>query len=396
MTAGPAAVSDIVRMLLPSMSRSLAEQFNVFRVMHHGTHEKQLSNVFAWLLEPDASHELGDTFQKIVLEHVNAGLNSEWLLPASGYRVAQEVATPGDDGLPSPLGDDIADIVLSRTDGAVVIENFGTSDGHGHSYARYLALGTSGERPAAVVLLCQRRETQLLRDGWENAVVLSYGEVLSDLQAHVNRTPAWRRRHPDQDFFIRQMLEHFVEGPAAVNTEDTISFLTTMCETGESARYGHRPRDLASQEFADLVAEHARRQLEDSRKLLADVKGALRTYARAVLMEQVNARIGEGTIEQVVTRFVGKWEWCVELQRADASPTIFLEFGPTAVVEQERVPNPLDQPDYSKLFITHASLEGDGVKSIIQTEVSLAEILAGLSPEDLRLLDAVLAAAAES
>ncbi|GAB4097194.1 hypothetical protein GCM10028787_26690 [Brachybacterium horti] len=226
--------------------------------------------------------------------------------------------------------------------------------------------------------------------------MLTYGEVLSDLQAHVDRTPAWRRGHPDQDFFIRQMLEHFVEGPAAVNTEDTIAFLTTMCETGESARYGHRPRDLASQEFADLVAEHARRQLEDSRKLLADVKGALRSYARAVLMEQVNARIGEGPVERVVTRFVGKWEWCVELQRADPYSTINLAFGPTVVAEQEMVPDPVDLPDFSKLFITRAPVDGSGLTLITQTDVSLAEILAGLSPEDPRLRDAVLAVAAES
>ncbi len=58
--------------LVPSLSRSLAAQFNVFRVMRHGTHEKQFSNVFAWLLDADGTHELGDRVQRIFLELVNS------------------------------------------------------------------------------------------------------------------------------------------------------------------------------------------------------------------------------------------------------------------------------------------------------------------------------------
>ncbi len=60
--------------LVPSLSRSLAERFNVFRVMHHGTHEKQLSNVFAWLLRNDGTHGLGDAFQRLFVEQVNRDL----------------------------------------------------------------------------------------------------------------------------------------------------------------------------------------------------------------------------------------------------------------------------------------------------------------------------------
>ncbi len=55
---------DVVTALLPALSRSLAEEFNVFRVMHHGTHEKQLSNVFAWLLAAESTRHLGDAFQQ--------------------------------------------------------------------------------------------------------------------------------------------------------------------------------------------------------------------------------------------------------------------------------------------------------------------------------------------
>ncbi|APX34027.1 hypothetical protein BH708_16380 [Brachybacterium sp. P6-10-X1] len=126
------------------MSRSLAEQFNVFRVMHHGTHEKQLSNVFAWLLNSTASHELGDAFQRIFLERINDELPGGSRLPLSNYRVVQEVATEANEGISVEAAADIADIVLSRPDAAVVVENFGTSDGHGHDYQRYRLIAFEG------------------------------------------------------------------------------------------------------------------------------------------------------------------------------------------------------------------------------------------------------------
>ena len=44
-------LTDLTTALLPVLSRQSESQFNVFDVMHHGTHEKQLSNVFAWLLD---------------------------------------------------------------------------------------------------------------------------------------------------------------------------------------------------------------------------------------------------------------------------------------------------------------------------------------------------------
>ena len=383
-------MSDLVTALLPALSRSLAEQFNVFRVMHHGTHEKQLSNVFAWLLTPDATHELGDLVQRAFLARVNAAFPDATRLPPSGYRVAQEVNTTGGTEAAEEVGMDIADIVLSRPDASVVIENYATSDGHGHDYHRYLAHGGAGGRASAVVLLCHRRETHLQRGGWEKAAVVTYEEVLDDLQAHIARDPSWCRRYPDQLFFIRQMIQHFVKGPAAVDVEDQIAFIRTMCETRESARYGYRPRDRVAQEFSDLVAEHARRQFEDSFKTLATVKDRLRSFARTVLVEQVNGRIASGPIEKVLTRFVGQWEWCVELQRADPQPSIFLEFGPTAVVENDRVPDPVDEPDFSQVFATLQDVETASIARIVQTDVSLAEVISGLSPDDLRLRDIVL------
>ena len=55
-------MTDLATALLPVLHRSLESRYNVFDVMHHGTHEKQISNVFRWLLETEGNHHLGDMF----------------------------------------------------------------------------------------------------------------------------------------------------------------------------------------------------------------------------------------------------------------------------------------------------------------------------------------------
>ncbi|MGB7981645.1 MAG: PD-(D/E)XK nuclease family protein [Candidatus Nanopelagicales bacterium] len=386
------SLDQMVTALVPSLSRSLAEQFNVFRVMHHGTHEKQLSNVFAWLLSEDGTHQLADAFQRLFVEQVNRCLPDESQLPTGGYRVMQEVDTSGHDG----LGRDIADIVLTSAHASVVVENYESSDGHGHDYHHYLAYGVAGGRQSVVVLLCARRESHRLTDGWEQAAVVTYAELLEDLKAYVAGDRAWRRAHPRQDFFINELVQHFVEGPGAVSGEDRIAFIKAMCDTGEGARYGRRPQEVAAQEFADLVALHAKRQFGEGRRTLAEVKQALKRYAEQTLTGQVNATLEVGKVTRVRTRFVGQWEWCVELERADSQPTVFLEYGPTAVVENARVADPVVGPDYTKVFVTRGVDGPAGVDRIIQTDVGLDEILAGLNGDDVRLRDAVLAAAKEN
>lgn len=391
------SIDRIATALVPSLSRSLAEQFNVFRVMHHGTHEKQLSNVFAWLLSADGTHGLGDAFQRAFVGRVNAGLVNGAIpvgtpLPDAGYRVSQEVDTSGH----GELGRDIADIVLTRADASIVVENFESSDGHGHDYSQYLSYGAEGDRRSVVVLLCARHERHRLGDGWEQAVVVTYEKLLADLRAHVVDNPAWRRTHTEQNFFIEQLVQHFLEGPATVNNEDRIAFITTMCETGESARYGYRPQDTAAQDFADLLALHARHQFEDGRRTLGEVKQALRLFADGALRTQLSSGADEARVTKVDAKFQGTWEWCVTLHRGDSAPKVYLEFGPTAVVENERAPAPLAAPDYSKVFVTrHAGGQlRDGIDVIIQTDVGLDEVLAGLGADDRRLHDAVIGAVA--
>lgn len=348
MLAGARSLDQMVTTLVPSLSQSLAEQFNVFRVMHHGTHEKQLSNVFAWLLTTDGTHELGDAFQRIFVDHLNRQLPDEDHLPTSGYRVTQEVNTAGHED----LSGDIADIVLTSDRASIVVENYEWSDGHGHSYERYLAHGASGGRQSVVVLLCVRHVSHLRSGGWEKAVVVTYAELLESLRGHVARDGAWRCAHPRQDFFISELVEQFTEGPGVVSGEDQIRFIKAMCDTGESARYGHRPLERAAQEFADLVALHAKRQFEEGRKTLAEVKRTLRGFSERVLAVQVNEALSTAQVTSVRTPFSGQWEWCVALVREDPHPDLYLEFGPTAVVENGLVAEPVVGPDYGRIFVT--------------------------------------------
>ncbi len=378
----------MVRSLVPMLSKSLGEHFNVFRVMRHGTHEKQLSNVFAWLLDPHATHELGGCFQEILLTQINKSRGDEAPMPTSGYRVIQEAGVTTQAGeSPDCSGKDIADIVLTQDAAAVVIENYLSSDGHGHNFARYQALGTSHSTCSVVVLLCIRRDLTLLRDGWEQAVVITYDELLTELRRQVNADKTWGRTHQEQSFFLTQLFDHFLQGTHRVSTDASIEFIKAMCDSGESIRYGYRPHMAAAQEFADLMADHAKRQFEDGRKTLAQVKKLLRQYAATTLTTQVNTSQGRDVIVGTEARFVGKWEWCITLRCAGESD-LFLTFGPTARTENENAKKPLGEPDFTRIFATRG-VSGP-VDAIIQTDVRLDEVIRGLSPDDTRLHDALV------
>lgn len=390
MAASSESLNQLVTSLVPMLSRSLAEQFNVFRVMHHGTHEKQLSNVFAWLLDVDGTHRLGDAFQRIFLEHVNADLPEENQLPISGYRVAQEVDTSGDGSSAA----DIADIVLTGPYATVVIENYEYSDGHGHDYLQYLEYGAAEGQPSVVVLLCVRHERQLQTQGWEQAVVVTYAEVLDRLRTHVVNDQVWRQNHRQQNFFLNQLFEHFLEGPRSMSTADQLAFVNEMCKTGESARYATRPHEAAAEEFADMVSQHARRQFEEARKTLNRIKRILRDFAERTLIEQVNSSLSEGQISGIAKgSWQGKWLWTVPLMRPERE-TIGLQFGPTAVEENNQALHPLENPDYTRVFVTRQPLPDHGIRvsRIIQTDISLEEVLTGLRHDDTRLRNAVLEA----
>lgn len=61
------------------------------------------------------------------------------------------------------------------------------------------------------------------------------------------------------------------------------------------------------------------------------------------------------------------------------------------MVENGLVPQPVVDPDYSRIFVTRQAVGGEGLDRIMQSDVGLADVLAGLN-EDTRLRDAVLAA----
>lgn len=334
--------------------------------------------------------DFGPAFQRLFVEHVNRSLHPQSVLPTSGYRVLQEVDTSGHD----VVGKDIADIVLDGDHATIVVENYESSDGHGHHYPGYLAFGAQGGKRSVVVLLCVRRESHRQTEGWEQAVVVTYADLLHDLRALVAAEPAWRRKCPEQLFFLEEMFRHFLEGVAAVDVEDRITFIKAMCETGEGERYGYRPQAVAAQEFANLLGQHALRQFEEGRATLSEVKSALRRYCQHALIGQANAALPKGQVVDVYARFVGQWEWCVTLERAASAPFLFLEFGPTAAAQNALAPEPLSSPDYTKVFVTRKPTRQGTIDYIAQTTVGLDEVLRGLSVDDFRLRDGVLTAAA--
>ncbi len=184
--------------------------------MHHGAHEKQLSNVFAWLLDADETHQCCDAFLQIFLEEINRGLDRP--ISKGSFSVRQEVNTrshahqdlhvppaPAEDGrdpgaeegsgegLPE-TGMDIADLILEGRDTVVVVENYYTSSGHGHCYDCYLEFGARSKKRSVVVLLCERENRAELTDSWENAPVVTYPTLLERLFRHVENDPSFRHK----------------------------------------------------------------------------------------------------------------------------------------------------------------------------------------------------------
>ncbi|MEI2641428.1 MAG: PD-(D/E)XK nuclease family protein [Candidatus Nanopelagicales bacterium] len=161
-------------------------QFNVFDVMHHGTHEKQLSNVFGWLLDTQGTHHLEDRFLRIFIEEVNRDLPESGQFAATDYLVLQEVNT----ALGTGQAPDISDLVLMNDEAVIVVENYYTSDGHGHNYAGYLSHSRRDGRQGAVVLLCEDYDSARQTQGWEEASVVTYGKLLRSSLAVGQQRPS--------------------------------------------------------------------------------------------------------------------------------------------------------------------------------------------------------------
>lgn len=386
-------MTDLATALLPVLRRSPELPFNVFDVMHHGTHEKQLSNVFGWLLDAEGSHRLDDTFLRIFIEEVNEGLTGREPFPVAQYLVLQEVNTSAGEG------QDIADVVLENDDAVIVVENYFTSDGHGHSYADYDNHSRRDGRQGGVVLLCQDRDASLQTMGWEHACVVTYGRLVDRLWSAVQADRTYQRQNPEPYSFIDQMHRKFVRGRSRMDNQQVLDFVVAMCSTGEAGRYAERPHSAAAERFASDVAVQARGRFGEGRQILAHLKTRLMSFSREHLRQQLNTTLGEGAFGQLNAHFVGNYQWTVSfgLSGIDLPPeaqaggaATYLKFGPSAWFANERDPywkvtvDP-EAADYSHLYIGWAK-----TKEFRQSAVTLQEVLDGLSHSDRRLHDEIV------
>lgn len=383
--------SNLLTSLLPLLATPTDTEFNVFDVLHHGTHEKQLSNGFRWLLEIGGTHNFEDLGQRLFIDILNSNRADNQSLPSGQYSVRQEVNT-------SEVGDqeDIADIVLESKTAVIVIENYHTSDGHGHGYERYENYGRKEGKLSTVVLLCAEENRALLTLGWEQAQVVTYEQFLSLLMEALTRDPQYSVENPNQYAFIKQMHLKFAQRKGRMDNEHTLDFVVAMCATGEAQRYQIRDKEVAAETFANAMAQQARENFDQSRETLQVIKAHLRNYGETVLLPQLNETMGYEFITKVSIGYSGIYQWTVDFT-ASSSPELNsqfrfqIKFGPSAWYANEQdgyweTKVDAEHIDYSRLFITDSR-----ARSITQSSVSLHDVLSIQPLEDTRLHDEILA-----
>lgn len=379
---------ELVTALIPVLAEPTQRDFNVFDVLHHGTHEKQISNLFAWLLDPSETHNLGDAFQRIFIDEINESLPSDQRVAPAVFSVRQEVNT-------SPAGEaaDIADLVLESESTVIVVENYHVSDGHGHSFQRYRDFGTRDGKTSAVAMLCGKAMPGALVDGWQDAPVLTYGELIDRLTRKVQSDQGYKEENPHQMSLFDQMQQHFGKG-RRVNEDNLNQFISAVCASGEAKYFGQASREISAVNFADMLRERALQQFTESRDFLGRVKTELRAYCAGTLMPQVNAVIGEEYLASVSARYQGIYEWTVNFHAKDQEPKaearLQIKFGPSAweavnVSDYWQRPDASFAPDYRYLLLT----DGE-TRQVSQSAVTMMDALSGLSPDDMRLRDEVL------
>lgn len=389
--SGVDVTQDLVTGLLPLLGRSKKVGFNVFNVMRHGSHEKQISNVFGWLLDPEGTHELRDLGQRIFLDELNRGRAEGHRFDDGPYVVRQEVntAAEGPDG-------DIADLVLENERERIVIENYYTSDGHGHSYEGYLTFAETGGSRGVVVLLCNDRDSSRQSEGWECAAVVTYASVVKEVHQRLEGDYRYQRKHPEAYSFIDQMYRKFVKGRGRMEDHELLDFLTAMCATGAAGYYRWQKQDEAATKFAEDVADQARERFGEGREVLQRVKGRLKPYCGNVLKPQLNKTLGVGFVPKVSANYAGIYQWTINLEVEDDGEDIGeaglqLKFGPSAWFANEQDTTAWRRTvdrgavDYSHVFLTRARY-----REVRQSSVTLQEVLDGLAPDDRRLHDEIV------
>jgi hypothetical protein len=377
--------SDVVAGFLPSLAARVEPEFNLFEVLHHG------SNLFGWLLNSEGTHKLGDAFARIFVEEVNRGLKGHRQIGFEPLSVSQEVDTSGN-------GADIADIVLEGVGTILVVENYYTSDGHGHSYFGYLSFGEQTRKTCVVVLLCESVNPESQRDGWECAPVVTYRTLVTRLLSHVEADPKYQKECAEQYSFFRHMERQFVKG-IQVNTEQLIDFIDAMCQVGESDRLSLGGDDAALK-FADNFRELAVTNFNESRGLLFEVKRILKDYSSRVLREQVNEALTEERFGKINANYAGRWQWTVNIDPHEPAENtggekhpdggdlgrLQLKFGPSAQLANagnETWLKTVPAPNYAHVFITWN-------REVRQSAVTLLEVVRGLDDYDVRLRDEIV------
>lgn len=369
--------------VIPVISHRPDKPFSILSVMHHGTHEKQLSNLWAWLLDVNGSHRLGDLVQRIFIDEVNRVGDLEDPVPYGPYGVRQEQNT-------SEAGEsmDIADIVLEDGDTAIVIENYYTSDGHGHGYARYKAFGERDNRRSVVVLLCETEVRSRLTNGWENAPVVVYTRLLDHLLPNVIATD-YATSNPEQAHFITNVQRHYTK-KARVDHSKLIDLVDALCRSGEAERYGFKDQDRQAILLGDSLRESAIQQYTESREMLAKAKQRLRDFCLGTLIPSVNDSLGVQRFEGVQSNWQGRWLYDVSLLAPDDGWLVSIALGPTFAAQLEeahggvQVSNLNASPDFTKLLVHTRDKRG------LMSDVGIAEVLSGLPSNDRRLHDEVL------
>ena len=279
--------AELLQVLIPMLTDRPKRRFNVFEVMRHGSHEKQLSNVFAWLLDAEGTHGMGDVFQRIFLAEVNRRLRllGRDTIAEDSYGVRQEVNT-------SVLGEgeDIADIVLDGSQTTIVVENYFTSDGHGHGYQTYLSFGARQTPNSVGVLLCEHEIRSALTDGWEQAPVVLYSTLVEELIATVRQHKTYRHENVEQYHFIENMHRHFTNRMAvSMNRDGLVAFVDALCRGGEAEVFGQQHSEVAARQLSDRLREAERHLLIRA--------GVVR---QRLVRERDRVELGDGALVDVV------------------------------------------------------------------------------------------------
>ncbi len=388
--AGADVTRDLVTCLLPLLGRSLKAGFNVFDVMRHGDHEKQISNVFAWLLDPEGTHELGNLGQRTFLGELNRDRAEGERFTSGPYVVRQEVNTALEGA-----GLDIADLVLETETERIVVENFYTSDGHGHSYDGYLRFAHAGGRRGVVVLLCSDQDSSRQSEGWEGAAVVTYAVIVEAVHRELENDDTYQRKYCEAYSFIDQMYRRFVKDRGRMEDHELLDFVTTMCATGAAGYYRVQRHEQAALAFSEAVADQARERFTEGREVLQRVKNRLKDYCASALQTRLNQTLGDRFVTNVSATYAGIYQWTINLTGDDEGEDIGearlqLKFGPSAWFANEqdghwRQTVDKGAVDYSHLFLTRVRS-----REIRQSTVTLQEVLDGLASDDRRLHDEIV------